>query len=334
MIRVHASSRLHFGLLSLPAPGQAYWPDRAGRPVVPVRHFGGVGLMIERPALRLTAVPAPTWSAEGPLAGRALEYARRFEASLPAGVLAPQHLSIEEAPPEHHGLGSGTQLALAVARALAGAAGLPAEDAAGLARRVGRAGRSALGLYGFDRGGFLVEAGRRHPDGPAPLAVRQDFPEPWRIVLVLPAAPAGLHGDREHLAFAERDAGAGETDALCRLVLLGLAPAVAERDFVAFAQALGDFNARAGAPFVRAQRGTYAHPRVAEMIAWIQGQGFPGAGQSSWGPAVFAVAADPDRADVLGRTLRQRYGLDAGGVIVTRAANQPALCTSCVRPSK
>src|SRR5947209_5565520 len=122
MTRVTAPARLHFGLLSLPAEGEDFWPDRHGRPALPARRFGGVGLMVEAPALRLRAEPAPAWSAEGPLSQRALDFARRFAQTVPAGSLAPRRLVIEAAAPEHSGFGTGTQLGLAVARALAAAA--------------------------------------------------------------------------------------------------------------------------------------------------------------------------------------------------------------------
>ena len=100
MIGLTAPARLHFGLLSLPAEGEDRWPDRHGRPVLPVRHFGGAGLMIENPALRLHAEPASGWSAEGPLAERALAFARQFAQTVPDGALSPWRLVVESAPPE------------------------------------------------------------------------------------------------------------------------------------------------------------------------------------------------------------------------------------------
>src|SRR5262245_51106612 len=142
MILVHAPSRLHFGLLSLPGP--AHWPNQLGEAVVPARWFGGVGLMVEVPGVRLTAAPAPDWSATGPLAERALVYARRFAQTVPAAQVRPQRLEVERSAPEHAGLGTGTQLGLAVARALAAAWKLDGLDAAELARRIGRGARSAL----------------------------------------------------------------------------------------------------------------------------------------------------------------------------------------------
>jgi beta-ribofuranosylaminobenzene 5'-phosphate synthase len=327
MIRVTAPARLHFGLLSLPAEGEDFWPDRQGTPALPVRRFGGVGLMVESPALRLRVEPAPAWSAEGPLAERALAFARCFAQAVPDGSLPPHRLVIESAPPEHCGFGSGTQLGLAVARALAVAAGLPDLDPAELARRVGRGLRSALGVHGFDKGGFLVEAGKRSPDELAPLVARLPFPEPWCVVLAVAPGEQRVHGDREWLAFHDlrgRPGRASAADALCRLVLLGMLPALVERDAEAFGEALYDFNARAGEMFAAVQGGTYGSPGVAESVAFARRQGVRGVGQSSWGPAVFAVVEDVGRADHLATGLRRQLGLDPAQVFVTRACERGA----------
>src|SRR6516165_9676215 len=107
MLRLRTSSRLHFGLISLTTPGDA-WPDRLGQPVLPARRFGGVGLMIDSPGIVMRIEPAAAWSAEGPLADRALGFARQFASSLaeeePGRTLPPHHLVIESAPRQHVGL--------------------------------------------------------------------------------------------------------------------------------------------------------------------------------------------------------------------------------------
>ncbi|HKI34021.1 MAG TPA: hypothetical protein VKA46_19365 [Gemmataceae bacterium] len=327
MIRVTAPARLHFGLLSLPADGEDFWPDRHGEPVLPVRRFGGAGLMIENPALRLRVEPAADWSAAGPLADRALDFAHRFAATVTGGILAPQRLVIESAPPEHCGLGSGTQLGLAVGRALAVAASQPDLRAVELAPRVGRGLRSALGVHGFAHGGFLVESGKRAEQAVSTLAVRLPFPETWRVVVAVPPGEPGRHGDREREAFRQlrgRPVPACTTAALCRLLLLGLLPALIERDLDRFGEALYDFNARVGEAFAPVQGGTYASRGVAEVVAFVRRQGVRGVGQSSWGPAVFAILDDEERAGDLARRLRREVALGEAPVFVTRGCNHGA----------
>jgi beta-ribofuranosylaminobenzene 5'-phosphate synthase len=323
MVCVQTCSRLHFGLLN---PGGE--SSSADAP----RRFGGVGAMIERPGIRVIARASSSWSAEGPLAERALTFARRFaegtRLDLGDGDWPPHHLWIEWAAPEHAGLGTGSQLGLAVARALAVSWGLDC-DIDTLARRVGRGLRSALGAHGFERGGLLVEAGKSSADALAPLVVRLPFPDRWRLVLVLPTMEdraAGLHGVSEVEAFARlaaRSAAFNRTDALCRLVLLGLLPALVERDVEAFGEALHDFNAQVGEVFAPVQGGVYASPRIAELVAFVRREGVRGVGQSSWGPTVFAVVADDDRAAHLAGRLRDRFSL-GDAVLVTPASNHGA----------
>ena len=330
MVTVQACSRLHFGLLNPGGGGDAE-----------ARHFGGVGLMIERPGLRLHVRASSTWSAVGPLAERALAFAQRFVQNCRREEgerdWSPRHLSIEQAAPEHAGLGTGTQLGLSVARALAVSWGLEC-DLPTLVRRVSRGRRSALGAHGFQQGGLLVESGKYSAEQLAPLVSRLAFPEAWRLVLVLPAAEdgsAGLHGTHEVEAFARLAAGPaepGRIDTLCRLVLLGLLPALVERDLDSFGETLYEFNARVGEAFAPVQGGVYASPRVAEMVAFLRGLGVRGVGQSSWGPTVFAVAADEDHARHLAARLRQHFALHDETVLVTSACNHGASVTNDSSP--
>jgi beta-RFAP synthase len=158
--------------------------------------------------------------------------------------------------------------------------------------------------------------------------VRVAVPEAWRIVLALLRQAPGLHGPDEQEVFrqlAESSAAPLPTDALCRLVLLGMLPALAEGDLEAFGEALFDFNVRVGAAFARMQGGPYAGPRVAELVAFLRGEGARGVGQSSWGPAVFAVVGDEERAADLAARVRRQFGLSADEVFVTRACNRGAV---------
>ncbi len=315
MVRVQTASRLHFGLLSL-APKGGRWPDRTGVPAMAARRYGGVGLMVERPGVRVGAEPAREWSAAGPLAGRALDFARRFAASV-GQTATPCRVVVEQAAPEHAGLGTGTQLGLAVGSCLGALWGLRM-SAAALAVRVGRGLRSALGVHGFEHGGFLVEGGQAAAGTLGPLVARAGFPPDWRVVLARPPGAAGLHGPAERSAI-DALASTDAADSLCRLVLLGMLPALAEADLEAFGEALFDYNARAGEAFAPFQGGTYGSPAVTELVAYLRGRGVRGVGQSSWGPTVFAVLAGQVEADEVARLLRAR--LDEGGdVLVTRAA--------------
>jgi beta-RFAP synthase len=308
MTRVTTGTRLHFGLIGLGADAP--------------RRFGGVGLIVDSPGMVLRAEPAAEWRAVGPLAERAAAFARRFAHSV--GVDQPQCLMIERAPPEHVGLGTGTQLGLAVCRALATTWGLnltPIE----LAQHSGRGLRSAVGIHGFEHGGLLIDGGKRDPNDIAPLLVRTAFPAEWPIVLAIPAASEGLHGADEQRAFAELAVSApGQADVLCRLVLLGMLPALAERDCRTFGEALYEFNRRVGEVFAPAQGGVYAGPTTSALVEWFRRHGVSAVGQSSWGPTVFAIVPDGVMARELAVRLGHEMGAEAVRVVVMQARNRGA----------
>jgi beta-ribofuranosylaminobenzene 5'-phosphate synthase len=322
VIRVEAASRLHFGLLSLPgpAPEAATWLDSEGQQTIAARYFGSVGLMVEHPGLALTVAPAADWSAHGPCADRALAFAKAASAGL--GIHPAFEINIERCPPEHIGLGTGTQLGLAVAHAIALAGDRGDFAAADLAKLIGRGRRSALGIHGFTHGGFLVEAGKRDPEAISPLVAHVPLPPEWSILLVMPRGLQGAHGQCEAEAFGQlghSPPDLAQTESLCRLVLLGMLPALMERDLDAFGNALYDFNRRVGNLFKPWQGDVYGHPLVGEVIRGLRSAGVKGVGQSSWGPTVFAVV-ERREAGELGEWLKREHGLGRNEVIVTRAA--------------
>jgi beta-RFAP synthase len=315
MTRVTAPSRLHFGLLSLPAAGPDRWPGIDGQPGLPVRHFGGIGLMVDRPGLAVRVEPAEDWAAAGPLAERALGFARRVVGTLPPGERRPFRVTVEHAPAEHTGLGVGTQLGLALAKAVAVETGHLGWRAAELAVRAGRGERSAIGIHGFEGGGLVVEGGKRPGEAISPLVARLSFPADWAVLVCTPPGDTAWHGGRERQAFArlsEIGPSGTETEALCRVALTGLLPALAAADLEGFGEAVYEFNARAGDAFAPAQGGRYAGPAVAALVARLRGLGVKGVGQSSWGPTVFAVVRG-DEAEAIRAELADVPAVVAGG---------------------
>ena len=293
MIRISAPSRLHFGLLHVPTVGEP----------VGLRHFGGLGLMIRQPGIALTVEEAGEWSAAGPSADRALSAAQRVVAQLPVERRRPLKIGVGACPPEHVGLGVGTQLAMAVADAccrLMSDKSLPSDE---LAKLAGRGERSRIGVEGYSRGGLLLDGGQ-HADraGSSAILHRGHFPGAWRVLLLRPRSAERWHGDRERLAFArprDPDLNLRTTERLCRLALLGVLPALHGVDLPVFGEALHEFNRTAGEAFAADQGGPYCCATVAALIGWLRSEGSAGVGQSSWGPTVFAVQEDEAAAERL-----------------------------------
>jgi len=187
-------------------------------------------------------------------------------------------------------LGVGTQLGLATAAAVRSALGLGIDDPAELAGSVGRGKRSAIGVYGFRRGGLIVDAGKFPEASLGTLAGRLDFPLDWPVVLMRPNLDAVWYGRREHLAFNRpRTIEWATIDDMCRRTLLGIVPAIVDRNYSAFAEHLFEYNRAAGLPFRADQGGVYAGPELERIIAAARESGTPAVGQSSWGPTAFAI---------------------------------------------
>jgi beta-ribofuranosylaminobenzene 5'-phosphate synthase len=307
---VETRARLHFGVLDLRG-------DRG-------RWFGGVGAAAPAPTTLVSACAADTLVVEGEDAGRAAEFARRFLAH--HGIRIGARVRVHCALPPHAGLGSGTQLALAVARALAELHGIQA-DVAQLATAVGRGRRSAIGIWTFADGGLVVEGGRRpadRDDSPAklharaegprrasagPLLARLAFPDSWRCVVAVPAAASGLSGADESAAFDTLPAPADrDVERVAHLVLMALLPAVADADIGAFGAALTEIQEATGRWFAPAQGGTFARGPSDAIVRRMREWGVPGVGQSSWGPAVYGVVGGEAAAKEIADRLRREYG--------------------------
>jgi beta-ribofuranosylaminobenzene 5'-phosphate synthase len=297
-IFVEAPARLHFGVLDL--------RGRLGR------RFGGLGAAIPSPSLLLQVTPADRLTAEGPDSERATEFAARWLEH--QGISRGAHLKIHRAIPSHSGLGSGTQLGLAVARGLAELHGLSL-DPVELARSTGRGKRSAIGTWTFALGGFIVEGGRRPgSENIAPLLSRFPIPSTWRCVVAVPAGGRGLSGDAEARAFEQLPTPPDrEVEQVAHLVLMQLLPALVEEDLPSFGAALSAVQRITGAWFAAEQGGIFAPGPTGQLVAEMAARGAVGVGQSSWGPAAYGLLGSSDAAAELAHQLRGRLG--SGGQV-------------------
>ena len=118
------------------------------------------------------------------------------------------------------------------------------------------------------------------------------------------------------------------TDRLCRLVLLGILPAVVEHDLISFGRAMSELQEHVGNHFSPAQGGPYARPAVESIVRYLEGEGLSGVGQSSWGPTIYAFTDDPiERRVAFLDRLRRQFGLGADAAFWTSACPQGAILT-------
>lgn len=282
-VTVAVTARLHLGFLDL--------NGGLGR------LFGSLGLALDGPQTLFKLEHAGEDSATGPDAERAAAHVTRLAGHL--GLPGGHRIVMREAIPAHAGLGSGTQLALAVAAALRCLHGL-ALDVEADAVTLGRGARSGLGIGLFLEGGLALDGGRGASDRPAPIVARMPFPEDWHVLLVRDPARQGIHGPEELEAFKALPAFPAELAGhLCRLALMQALPAVAELDLSAFGRAVTEMQARLGDHFAPVQGGRFTSPDVAALIERLASRGVEGYGQSSWGPTGFVFAASRAEARAL-----------------------------------
>jgi beta-ribofuranosylaminobenzene 5'-phosphate synthase len=334
VVEIIAPSRLHFGMLSFGQPA--------------TRQFGGVGAMIDQPGLRLRISPAEEFAAEGYLNERVHATVERIwermngaEATdnppLPLGEgmaskanvkhLPACRIEVLSSPTEHVGLGTGTQLSLAVAAGLNAFLHRKELEPAALAALAGRGERSAIGTYGFVHGGLLVETGKAPGELLSPMHQRVKLPGAWRFVLICPQDQCGLSGEAERRAFGELPPVLPETTAaLLGEVFEELLPAAVARQFERFSESLYRYGYVAGMCFAARQGGPFASPRAAELVRAIRKLGIRGVGQSSWGPTLFALVSNAAEANLLIDRVRP-YLSAADTVLVAEPNNSGARIT-------
>jgi beta-ribofuranosylaminobenzene 5'-phosphate synthase len=289
IVRIEAPARLHFGMLDL--------RGSLGR------RFGGIGAGIFSPSLLVEIERADAVEAEGADANRAADFATRYLAS--QGVQGGAKIVIRRAIPGHSGLGSGTQLGLAVARGIAELYDLPT-DTGLLAAEVDRGRRSAIGTWLFDGGGFIVEGGRLEGvDRIAPLLARLDIPDSWRCVVAIPRSAEGVSGESELQAFRELPAPPlRDVERIAHLVIMSLLPALVDGDIDAFGAAITEIQQINGRWFAPVQGGPFAPGLSTELIGKMSQWGAAGVGQSSWGPTVYGIVDGDDAAADLANNAR------------------------------
>ncbi len=308
-VKVSAPARLHMGFMDM--------HGGLGR------SFGSLGLCIDNIATRLTVSHSHRISASGPSAERAKKMASDiFEIlSIPGGV----HIEVHESIPEHVGLGSGTQLSLAVGTAITRLkkCDVPIKH---IARLLGRGDRSGIGIGAFQYGGFLVDGGRTIDSVVPPIIAHHSFPEAWRLLLIFDKGLSGVHGDSEKKAF-ENAAPMSEdiSQHLCRVLLMQVLPALVEEDCSNFGKGITTIQNHIGDYFSKWQGGRYISEDVANVLEWIADSGVDGFGQSSWGPTGFAIYDNETDAYHAAKKAREKWQANSKlEFIVCQARNHMA----------
>jgi beta-RFAP synthase len=321
MIEVRTCARLHLGLL-----------DNNGEQG---RLYGSIGLAVSRPNLLLRAEPADKLLVEGLDAERVATYAQRFMHHY--GVPSGAHLNLIAAIPAHVGLGSGTQLGLAVGSALARLAGLrlSVQD---IAFAVGRGLHSGIGIATFQHGGFVLDGGRRIIAQPAhppdailsngenrqidtgrvpPVLMKHSMPKDWFFVAAIPDTSKGFSGEKENRAFLQLpEAPSRVVEKISWVLLMKMLPALIEKDIASFGRALTSIQSMVGDCFASVQGGRFSNPISEKIVDFLLDRGAAGVGQSSWGPTVYGLIQGRNQARQLAKKVGAFMAELGGGQIL------------------
>ena len=319
---VETPSRIHMTLTDLAG-------DRG-------RVDGGVGVTLDDPCIVVEAERGEELTVRGENADRARAAAKavmdRFD-------LGGAEITVRHSYKQHVGLGGGTQLAMAVGKALCELYGMPA-SAREIASAVGRGGTSGIGVAAFDRGGFIVDGGHSFGPGkekedyrpssastgvaPPPVIMRAEVPRDWWFLLAVPNIPKGAHGTHEADVFetfcpVPRE----EVSELCREILVRMVPSVLTGEIEGFGKAINRIQ-ELGFKRVEVE---LQHPLVRRLMEVMREAGAVGAGLSSFGPTVYAVA-DSSTREIEAAAMAAME--DVGGeVVVTRSRNLGAETRIC-----
>ena len=320
---IHTPSRIHVSLIDMHGGSG--------------RVDGGVGITLDNPGILLEAELSPVLCVAGGDPSTQ-ERAGRIAADVidKIGVSGSVAITIRNQYPAHLGLGSESQLSLAVARAIAELHGCNI-TVTELARLAGRGGTSGIGTAAFDYGGFIVDGGHRYGIGgeksdfrpsaasrgisPPPVLVRHDFPPDWKILLAIPSVPAGASGTAEIDIFRDHcPVPLSEVRELCHEVMMRMLPGIVERDLDLFGSAV---NIVQQIGFKKVEL-SLQPPEVTDLLGILREAGAAGAGLSSFGPAVYAIG-DTDMRSIEKAAQSSMNEGNGGSTIITAARNTGAV---------
>ncbi len=278
---VKTAARLHMGFFDL--SGQLG------------RRFGSLGLGLNAPSTLIELAVG------NHVFGETIEadYVRKSKSTILAYAQIKQDVSIKvhEEIPRHFGLGSGTQMALAVGAGINQLFKLDLSPVK-IASIIGRGMRSGIGVGTFVHGGLVLDGGRGAHTKVPPIIAQHRFPSSWRIILIFDHAHVGVHGVEEADAFAVlENADLQATEKISHQILMQALPALHDGDLDAFGKAIAALQAYTGDYFSPVQGGRYASALVTKVLHFLSEEGVACVGQSSWGPTGFAVVESEDAAE-------------------------------------
>ncbi len=317
-VRVASSARLHLGFYNILGNNIAY---------------GGFGVAIDKPRVVVEAYPADSHGviveAPSDIRGVIENVAKTLGTD---GI----RVVVNETIPRHVGLGSTTQLVLSTAVALSRVFGLD-YTVRELAVKLGRGFVSGIGIACFEKGGFVMDSGRKVVNGriekprtvndlPKPV-IQVSVPDNWYFIVAIPWEKRGLEDrEEEPLLSAPEKPPHDLQEEIYRNFLLGILPGIMNNDPILFGKALSKIQVLVGKYFSKHQGGIFCCSETEQIIEEMKKLGVLGYGQSSWGPVAYGLVHGQEKALTIANDLT-KYVRDTGikaDVIVVKPRNHGA----------
>ena len=256
IIQIISPARLHFGFLEI----NSNQGDNL---------LGGIGLSIDKFHTKISMKR----NAKIKVKGKTLNKASLFLSTFCRKIkLKPNFfLNVEKTSPQHIGLGSGTQLALSIGKAISDLNNLNLKIEK-IGKILNRSYRSNVGLINFKHGGFLID-----------LKIKNKFfsninkvffPEDWKIILIKDTKQ-GLHGKNEIDAFKKiRSFPKINHIKLTDLVLFQIYPSLIENNFDEFSKAISKLQNIMGNYFNVLQGGIFSSQAVSSVLSFLKKEKF------------------------------------------------------------
>ncbi|MCC7554167.1 MAG: hypothetical protein KO202_06755 [Methanobacteriaceae archaeon] len=236
------------------------------------------------------------------------------------------YFKVENAYFPHAGFGSGTQIGLATSKMISEFSG-KSTSSIELGKIVGRGGTSGIGIFSFDKGGFILDGGHSLKEkgtflpssasktNPPQLIARYDFPEEWDILIAIPKVQSSVSGKKEINIFQDYcPIVKNEVEKLSHVILMNLIPFLLEKDIESFGKSI-DLIQTIGFKKVEVN---LQEDKVKNLMNKIRDFGGYGVGMSSFGPTIFSVY-DKTNKNIIKET--KEYLGDDGMVYTTKAQN-------------
>jgi beta-ribofuranosylaminobenzene 5'-phosphate synthase len=246
------------------------------------------------------------------------------------------HFHLKRYYPSHVGLGSKTQLSLAIATAITKLKGLnpSTED---LTKLVERGGTSGIGWRGFETGGFILDGGHDFGKGreketflpssasssvnPALTISRYNIPKNWRFVLVIPNVKKGAYGDEEISVFQNyAPIHRNEVNEVSHQIIMKIIPGIIKNDLICFGEGLKRIQS-IGFKKIEID---LQHEVVKDLLKFFEEYGLKAYGMSSFGPSVIGIVESDSEAEILLREVQKNQKNGGGHIYICKPNNTGA----------